>query len=369
MTRDEEIESVARAHALQEREWAEILGYEPASRVVQPILEDVLPELPRGSSWRRGWRARSCTSHLRRSDPDRRLLEPLERWICSGGILTCASIVLNGDHAATSNRNVRTIRLPALEPTAEFKHLGLRLGELRSAYLELRNEFVVTHLGLACLAARSSPRLGLSYADQVQEGVLGLIKAFERYDPDRGMRFPTYARWWIRASIQRAVANTGRGIRLPCSTIDERRRLEGLRARFRALRGRDPTGSEIEDETGIDLERQDALVGDSTRMLLSLHHLPPGDKARELMEEIADRGAPSATEAIDRGRAASTVRAALNGLPDRERDIVRLRFGLDGEQAHTLRAIGDRYDITRERVRQIESRALDRMRVRLQEVG
>jgi RNA polymerase primary sigma factor len=214
--------------------------------------------------------------------------------------------------------------------------------------------------------ARAHTGPGLSVEDMVHEGVIGLIRAFGRFDPERGLRFATYAKWWVRSAIQRAVADTGRAIRLPCSTLAERRRIEKVRRRFRVRKGRTPTRRELQARTGIHPDRQQDIEGDATRLLLSLDFPLMGEEGGSMLELIADEHVPPPDGSVAEEDRMERIRAALECLGKREEDIVRKRFGLDGESGLTLQAIGDAYDLSRERVRQIQDRALGRMRARLQ---
>ncbi len=191
--------------------------------------------------------------------------------------------------------------------------------------------------------------------DLVQEGNIGLMKAVERFEYQRGLRFSTYATWWIRQGITRALANQSRTIRIPVHIGDRHRQLTRLRDRLRAERHREPTDKDLARQSGLS-ERAVRLIERASRNPRSLDEPIGGDSV--LGEFVEDRSVPSALEAAARTEVASEVHRAITLLPAREREILRLHFGLDGETEHTLTEIGARLGVTRERARQLEVRAL-----------
>jgi len=223
-----------------------------------------------------------------------------------------------------------------------------------------RHEFITSNLRLVVSVARRFEGSGLSLADLVQEGNIGLMRAVERFDHRKGFKFSTYATWWIRQAIGRALADSSRAIRVP----SHMRELYGLvdqsmEVLSRRL-GRPPSPEEIAHEAGLTAE-QIRLIQQHRLHLVSLSEPLGTDQTLEVGDTIADMAAESAFDVaeanVDRGQ----IEARLDVLKPRERDIVRARFGL-GQQPRTLGELGDEHGLTRERIRQIEARALGKLR-------
>jgi RNA polymerase sigma factor (sigma-70 family) len=203
---------------------------------------------------------------------------------------------------------------------------------------------------------------GLPFGDLVQEGNIGLIKAVERYDPQRGVRFATYAGWWIKQTVLRAVADQGQAIRLPPAVRDELRRLQRTAARLEARLGRAPTCHQVAEELGISEQRAQQLrCWDHT--FLSLEAPVSDGRDTRLADLIPDRDAPSLEELIERRQLRERLSNAMDAhLGLRDRTLLRLRFGLDGSQSRTLKQVARALGVTRERARQVEKRALKQLR-------
>jgi RNA polymerase primary sigma factor len=228
-------------------------------------------------------------------------------------------------------------------------------------------QMVEANLRLVVMLARRYVGRGLPLADLVAEGNLGLIRAVEKFRWDRGTRFSTYATWWIRQSIVRALANQARLIRLPVH-------VEGLLAKYRRAKealtqelGRPPEAGEIAARLGVPVQDIEGLeaVG---RTPLSLE-TPVGEGEGVLQDIVADRADPGAAAMANILRERADLQGILEALPPTERAVIRDRFGLDGGTPMTLEAIGRRLGVTRERVRQIEAAALRKLRARLQARG
>jgi RNA polymerase primary sigma factor len=228
---------------------------------------------------------------------------------------------------------------------------------------EAKKRMINSNLRLVVHNARRYSGHGVSLGDLVQEGVIGLNRAVEKFDWRKGFKFSTYATWWIRQACQRAIANQARTIRVPVHVDERRNKLARVRQQFEVAHGREPSREELAEAAGLSLQHaQEAL--DAVEASVSLNQ-PIGDDNAELGELVADPESVDpeglAVEAL-RGRA---VRRALERLPERERQVVALRFGLDGEP-RALEAIGRELGITRERVRQLERQALDRLAAELE---
>jgi RNA polymerase primary sigma factor len=226
---------------------------------------------------------------------------------------------------------------------------------------------VEANLRLVIKIARRYMNRGLPLPDLIEEGNLGLIRAVRKYRWERGTRFSTYAVWWIRQFVVRAIANQARLIRLPVHV--EALYSKYLRAKERLTREleRPPTVEEIAHALEVPVEHLDGLE-DVAATPLSLE-TPVGEGTGVLADVVADRGRPASDAVASALRQQRDLRAILEALPPTERTVIRLRFGLEDEAPMTLEAIGQRLGVTRERIRQIEGAALRKLRARLEARG
>jgi RNA polymerase sigma factor (sigma-70 family) len=196
----------------------------------------------------------------------------------------------------------------------------------------------------------------------VQEGNLGLIKAVHRFDQTRGFRFSTYAHWWIRQAIERAVINRGRLIRLPVHIIEQRRVLKKAHQQLVNESGEEPGIEALSELSGLEeskiMELQATGLGDA----LSLDEPLPDYPQRKLLDIIRDPEAPAIDDALIRENTAEKVRELMKHLSENERDVLIKRFGLLGDDPLTLEEIGQEYGLSRERIRQIQVQGLQKMR-------
>jgi RNA polymerase primary sigma factor len=209
--------------------------------------------------------------------------------------------------------------------------------------------------------ARRHTRRGLSLLDLIQEGNIGLMKAVDRFQVQRGFRFSTYATWWIRQAITRAIADSGRTIRLPSHVVDSLNRLRRERTALTSELGRDPTPLALAQRMRIPLGKVHMLL-DASREPLSLD-APAGDSEETPFGQLVENKAAGTPEdGVMPEDVARQVERAMAPLSPREQEMLRLRFGLGTDRACTLEEIGRRLSVTRERVRQIEARALAKLR-------
>jgi RNA polymerase primary sigma factor len=214
---------------------------------------------------------------------------------------------------------------------------------------------------LVVAVARRYANQGVPLPDLIQEGNLGLLKAVDRYDWRRGFKFSTYATWWIRQAVSRAVADQGRTIRVPSHMAERLRRLYHVRRALEQALGRDPTHEEIADEMGLPVRRVAWMLSLGGN-LVSLDR-PAGEEGdTQLGEFIADEVQAPPARAVFGDLLRDDVEALLATLPPREARVLELRYGLTGGPPHTLKEVGAKFGVTRERVRQIEADALGRLR-------
>jgi RNA polymerase primary sigma factor len=223
-----------------------------------------------------------------------------------------------------------------------------------------RQVLIQANLRLVVSVAKWYRNRGLSFLDMVQEGNLGLMRAVERFDYERGFKFSTYAMWWIRQAINRAIADQARMIRIPVHALDAMNAVLTAQRSLAQESGRQPTLDEVAERAEMAPERVREILRLS-QDTLSLE-LPLGEEEFNICDTIEDEETPSPSEAATRAMLALAVREVLAELTERERDLVRLRFGLDDGNARTLDEVGRAFGVTRERVRQIESKALAKLR-------
>ena len=235
------------------------------------------------------------------------------------------------------------------------------LRALVAAGEQATTEFCQANLRLVVSIAKRYQASGLPLLDLVQEGNLGLLHAVEKFDYKKGFKFSTYATWWIRQAITRGIANTGRTIRLPVHAGDLVARVHRAQSRLEAQLGRRPTPEELGADLDLSPERVEEVLAMATDPV-SISAPLSEDGEGELGDVMEDVTAVSPLEEVLANSVPTELARLLAVLDEREREILRLRYGLDQGEPRTLEEVGERMHLTRERIRQIESRALCKLR-------
>jgi RNA polymerase sigma factor (sigma-70 family) len=274
-----------------------------------------------------------------------------------GNVLALAS---EFRRARRGTKRFRELEIDAEMSKAEAFELVANVENAHERMSREKNRFIEHNLKLVVAIAKDYRNLGLSFPDLIQEGNLGLIRAVEKFDHRRGFKFSTYAVWWIRQALVRAIQNHSRTIRLPSHVHDRLQRSQRVRAELTGKLGREPTPAELAPELGTDtgaLEALDLL----SREAISLESSVAGTEKR-LEDFVADPTSAAPDNGLDGERMRSGVGYLIGALTSREQLILRLRYGLGGEEEHTLEQIGQSLGLSRERVRQLEARALKKLR-------
>ena len=359
---EEEFKSAREIEALELVLWAELLAFPPALATVLDAIELAVPDTAEVKAVRRvaglgraltagklAKVAARAAAKLREVDADRLFVDA-----ALGAVDRLERSVRAADKTVRAARGFAEW-LRRVEAAARAAH-------------DARNDFVKANLRLVISIARRFNHGRMSLADLIQEGNLGLMKAVERYDYRRGFRFSTYASWWIRHAISRALADKGREIRLPVHMIDAQHRLTKARRELTAKLGRQPTTAELADATSMPADKVENMRRWVLEQSVSIDR-PAGDEdGRNLGEvlEDPDREELSPTADLEFEALTGELRHLLGELRPIEADILKQRFGLETERELTLKEIGAKYNLSRERIRQLQEQALVKMRRALQ---
>jgi len=246
-------------------------------------------------------------------------------------------------------------------PLEDLKQINKKMNEGEKSSRDAKKEMIEANLRLVISIAKKYTNRGLQFLDLIQEGNIGLMKAVDKFEYRRGYKFSTYATWWIRQAITRSIADQARTIRIPVHMIETINKLNRISRQMLQQFGREPTPEELAKEMDMP-EDKIRKVLKIAKEPISMETPIGDDEDSHLGDFIEDTNVESPLETATTTGLMETVRTVLSGLTPREAKVLRMRFGIDMNTDHTLEEVGKQFDVTRERIRQIEAKALRKLR-------
>lgn len=373
----EEVQAAREFESSEIARWKAALAYPPAFQIVARVVEEHLSELAEPVELPEFEKLRKLLKDYRknRSRLDRK---QAERWDITVDELARKLRVLDADRLFIESVDSELARVasesddwddenvhaedPGQVLSVGFKRYLAAMESARMAVYRVKNRFVAANLRLVVSIARRYSRGRMALIDLIQEGNLGLIKAVDRFDPARGFRFSTYGSWWIRHTISRAISDKARTVRLPVHLTEVAGKLGKASREFEKIHGRAATDDELVALTGVSAERIRRVRRTWVEAPVSLESPLTENGGLSLADAIEDTEAVSPSDVLDEERLLSNLDDVMAQLSPIELQILRLRLGSDDEEGLTLQEIGQRYALSRERIRQLQEKAIKKLR-------
>ncbi len=367
---EQEVDAAKLVEELERKYWTALFSYVPAFATVSAVVRQHAPDLAElteldqlvatavngrfGKKNQERWDKAvwDAAVKLRERDGDRIFVESAYQAVQR----------LAGRHAVE-----RDLIGEEVQVTPAFRRYLGRVEAARRDQKRAKNRFVAANLRLVVSIARRYNRGRMPLIDLIQEGNLGLMKAVERFDHSRGYRFSTYASWWIRHAISRALADKGRAVRIPVHMLDTFNRVQKATQAISSRTGKDPTFEELSHETGIAEDKLEKMQGYWADTPFSLDRPVNDEDGRKFVDFLENENTPSPHEVLVTQAWTDEVQRLLGTLSPMEARILKWRFGLEDEEELTLKEIGDKYNLSRERIRQLQEQALGKIRKQLRD--